>query len=99
MRRYLILTILTPMSLAVPVRAELDAETRALEQAALCQALPYRCHPPAQTLREKARNVAQSILEKERQGTPWRWTDYGLEHNEAQILRVWEALQTLRAAA
>jgi hypothetical protein len=49
------------------------------------------------TLKEKARNVAMSIFEKERHNHTWRWTDYGLEDNEPQIVRVWQALQQLRA--
>jgi hypothetical protein len=48
------------------------------------------------TLQEKARNVAQSIYDKERQGYEWRWTAYGLEHNAPQICRVMTALQQLR---
>jgi hypothetical protein len=51
------------------------------------------------TVAEKARNVAQSIVDKERRGQEWRWTDYGLENNESQIIRVWNALHTLRTAA
>jgi hypothetical protein len=49
------------------------------------------------TVDEKARNVAQSIYAKECQGHEWRWTSYGLEDNEPQIARVWQALQQLRA--
>jgi hypothetical protein len=48
-------------------------------------------------LSEKARNVAQAIVQRERQGQDWRWNEFGLENNEAQIRRVWDALVELRA--
>lgn len=49
------------------------------------------------TLDEKAHNVAQAIAERERQGHEWRWNEFGLEDNEAQIRRVWDVLVELRA--
>jgi hypothetical protein len=51
------------------------------------------------TLSEQARDVAQAIDSREREGRPWRWVDFGLETNEPQIARVWTRLQALRRAA
>jgi hypothetical protein len=51
------------------------------------------------TLAEKARNVAAAIAQREVEGREWRWATFGLEHNEAQIIRVWEALPAAREYA
>jgi hypothetical protein len=51
------------------------------------------------TLQEKAKHVADAIAHREVENREWRWATFGLEHNEAQIVRVWEELPAARQRA
>jgi len=46
----------------------------------------------------KARNVARSIAQRQIEGRPWTWADYGLQANPAQRALVLAALSEGAAA-